>query len=234
MRTFLSIAKLVLLAGIVIALPVYVYFEYPEFFNQFRTMEGVNTFLDRYQIASFFAYLGLQILQIVISIIPGQFIQFAGGYAYGFWLGYLLAIVGVAIGTSIAFGLARVLGRDGVYLLFGQERITKFVNQLNSKKSFAIIFVIFVIPGLPKDLVTYAAGISRFGYKPFLLLSLIGRTPALMGTIMMGSMLNKESYAGLIALAVIALILCVFLLIKRHDLTSYVDRYYNKFMKYNQ
>ena len=84
MRTFLSIAKLLLLAGIVIALPIYVYFEYPEFLNQFRTMEGVNAFLDRYQTASLFVYLGLQIIQIIISIIPGQFIQFAGGYAYGF------------------------------------------------------------------------------------------------------------------------------------------------------
>lgn len=234
MRTFLSIAKLLLLAGIVIALPIYVYFEYPEFFNQFRTMEGVNAFLDRYQTASLFVYLGLQIIQIIISIIPGQFIQFAGGYAYGFWLGYLLAIAGVAIGTSVAFGLARVLGRDAVHLLFGEERITKFVNQLNSKKAFAILFVIFVIPGLPKDLVTYAAGISQFGYKPFLLLSLIGRTPALMGTIMMGSMLNEGSYFGLIALGAGALIVCIFLLIKRHDLTTYVDKYYNRFMKYNQ
>lgn len=234
MRTFLSIFKLLLLACIVIALPIYAYFEYPEFFAQFRTMEGVNDYLDRYHTASIFVYLGLQVVQIVISIIPGQFIQFAGGYAYGFWLGYLLAIAGIAAGTSIAFGLARVLGRDGVHLLFGEERITRFVNQLNSKRAFAILFVLFAIPGLPKDLVTYAAGVSHFGYKPFLLLSLIARTPALMGTIMMGSMLNKESYFGLIVLGIGAAILCIFLWIKRHKLTSYVDKMYNKFIKYNQ
>ncbi len=234
MRAFLSIFNLILLTGIVIALPLYVYFDYPDFFDQFRTMEGVNSFLMEYQAASFFVYLGLQVLQIVISIIPGQFIQFAGGYAFGFWVGYILSIVGIAIGTSIAFGLARVLGRGGVHLIFGEERISKFVRQLNSRKSFAILFVLFVVPGLPKDLVTYAAGVSHFGYKPFLVLSLVGRTPALMGTLMMGSMLNKGSYFGLIALAVGALILCIFLFIKRHDLTSYVDKYYNKFMKYNQ
>ncbi len=234
MRTFLSIVKLLILAGIVIALPVYAYFEYPAFFNQFRTMEGVNTYLEHYQTAGILVYFALQVVQIVISVIPGQFIQFAGGYAYGFWLGYLLAIAGIAVGTSIAFGLARVLGRDGVHLLFGEKRISKFVNQLNSKKAFAILFVLFAIPGLPKDLVTYAAGISQFGYKPFLLLSLIARTPALMGTIMMGSMLNKGSYFGLIALAIGAAILCVFLWFKRHDLTSYVDRMYSKFINYNQ
>lgn len=234
MRAFLSIFNLILLTGIVIALPVYVYFEYPDFFNQFRTMESVNSFLMEYQATSFFVYLGLQVLQIVLSIIPGQFIQFAGGYVFGFWVGYVLSIVGSAIGTSIAFGLARMLGRDGVHLIFGEERISKFVKQLNSRKAFAILFVLFLVPGLPKDLVTYAAGVSHFGYKPFLVLSLVGRTPALMGTLMMGSMLNKESYFGLIVLALGALIFCIILIIKRHDLTSYVDKYYNKFMKYNQ
>ncbi len=230
MRTFLSVFKLLLLTGIVVGLPIYAYLEYPEFLNQFRTMDGVNAFLDQYQTASIFVYLGLQVIQIVISVIPGQFIQFAGGYAYGFWLGYILSIIGIAAGTSIAFGLARVLGRDGVNLFFGQKKITKVVNQLNSRKAFAILFVLFAIPGLPKDIVTYAAGISQFGYKSFLLLSLVARTPALMGTMAMGSMLNRGSYFGLIVLVIAALILCIFLLIKRHDLTSYVDRMYCRFM----
>ncbi|HAF59786.1 MAG TPA: hypothetical protein DCK81_01385 [Clostridiales bacterium UBA9856] len=234
MTTFLSITKLLILVCIVVVLPIYIYFQYPEFFMQFRTLESINDYLSRYHTASIFVYLGLQIVQIVISIIPGQIVQFAGGYAYGFWLGYLLAISGIAIGTSIAFGLARVLGRDGVHLLFGEKRITKFVNQLNSKRAIAILLVLFAIPGFPKDLITYAAGISNFKYKPFLLLSLIGRTPALMGTILMGSMLNSESYLGLAIFGISAVILCIYLWIKRHELTSYVDKMYNKFINYNQ
>lgn len=230
MRILLSIVKLIILAGIVIILPIYMYMEYPDFFQQFSTMEGVNEFLDNYQTASIFVYLGLQVLQIVISIIPGQFIQFAGGYAFGFWLGYLFSIIGIGIGTSLAFGLARVLGREGVHLLFGEERISKFVRQLNSRKAFSILFVLFLVPGLPKDLVTYAAGISHFRYKSFLVLSLVARTPALMGTIMMGSMLNKESYTGLIILALIAVFFCVCLLVKRHTLTFYMDKFYCKFI----
>ncbi len=230
MRAFLSIIKLVALVVIVIALPVYVYLKYPDFLNQFTTMEGVNEFLDKYQAASIFVYLGLQVLQIVVSIIPGQFIQIAGGYAFGIWMGYLLSLVGIGLGSSVAFGLARVLGRDGVHLLFGEERISKFVKQLNSKRAFAILFVLFAVPGLPKDLVTYAAGISHFGFKPFLILSLVARTPALMGTLIMGSMLNKESYIGLIIFLILTAILCVFLYIYRHSLTSYVDKYYRRFI----
>ncbi|MDD2484081.1 MAG: VTT domain-containing protein, partial [Eubacteriales bacterium] len=137
MKTFISVLKLLLLTSITIGVPVYIYLRHPEFIEQFSTLKGVNDFLEKYQAASIFAYIGVQIAQVVISVIPGQFLQFAGGYAYGFWLGYLFAIIGIAIGSSIAFGLARVLGRDALHLLFGEERLTKFVTQLNSKRAFA-------------------------------------------------------------------------------------------------
>ena len=87
----------------------------------------------------------------------------------------------------ITFYLARLLGKDAMHLIFGEERIGKFIHHLNSKRAFAIILVLFLIPGFPKDLITYAAGVSEVKMKPFLLLSLVGRTPAMMGTVMMGS-----------------------------------------------
>lgn len=231
MKILLSFLKLLLLVIIIVVLPTYVYFVYPELIDQFRTMEGVNEYLNNYKAASIFVYIGLQVIQIIISVIPGQFIQFAGGYAYSFWLGYLFAMIGIAIGTVAAFYLARILGRDAIHVIFGEEKITKFVNQLNSKKGFAILVVLFLIPGLPKDLVTYAAGVSEFRLVPFLILSLVARTPALMGTIMMGSMLHKESYFGLITLSILAIILCVLCFIKRHQLTAYVDKIYMKYIR---
>ena len=84
-----------------------------------------------------------------------------------------------------------------MYLIFGEEKITKFIDQLNSKRAFAILFVLFLIPGLPKDLITYAAGLYHIKLKAFLILSLIARTPALMGTLIMGSMLYDRSYLAL-------------------------------------
>lgn len=217
--------------AIVIGIPIYIYLEYPEFIDQFRTMEGVNSFLARYKTIGVFVLIGLQVIQILLSVIPGQFIQFAAGYAYGFWFGYILAMIGIAIGTLITFYMARLLGKDAMHVIFGEARITKFVNQLNSKKAFAIILVLFLIPGLPKDLVTYAAGVSEFRFKPFLILSLAGRTPALMGTIMMGSMLHKGSYFGLIVLGIGAIVAFFICFIKRQQLTAYADYIYNKLMK---
>ncbi len=75
-----------------------------------------------------------------------------------------------------------------------------------------IVFILYLIPGLPKDVVSYAAGVSEMKFKPFILLSLTGRLPGMMGSIMIGSMWNKGEYFGMIALGVIAVaafVLCI-------------------------
>ena len=157
MRTFVSAVKLLLLLCIVIGVPVYVYFTYPELIDRFKSLDEINKMLIQYKTASIFIYIGLQVFQIIVSVLPGQALQFAAGYAYHFWLGFLYSIIGIAIGTVITFYLARLLGKDALHVIFGEERFTKFVHTLNTKRSFIVLFVIFLIPGIPKDLFTYAA-----------------------------------------------------------------------------
>ena len=232
MKLFLAILKLSLLIFIVAGLPMIVYFRFPEFFDHFKTMEGVNAYLEANKTMGMFVYLGLQIIQIVISIIPGQFIQVAGGFAFGFWISYLLSIAGIFLGSSIAFGLARTLGRGGVHLIFGEERMSRFISQLNSRKAFAIVFMVFLVPGLPKDLFTYAAGVSDFKYKPFMILALVARTPSLMVSLLAGAMINNESYIGVVVLVILTGLVFMGMSIKRKGLTTLVDKYYQKFNQY--
>lgn len=230
MRSVFSIVKLILLLTLVVGIPVAVYCLFPEFIQQFKTMNGANAFLSQYKTASVFIYIGLQIFQILVSVIPGQILQFAAGYAYTFMLGYVYSIIGIAIGTVCTFYLSRILGKDAMHLIFGEERITKFVNILNSKKAYVIIFVLYVIPGFPKDLITYAAGVSEIKLKPFLILALVGRTPALMATIMMGSMFKDGGYLGLVILVAIAIILCIVCFLNKDRLIDLADKAYDKMM----
>ena len=225
---FVSVLKLVILLGIVIGVPIYVYFSHPDLISRFNSLEEINNLLKQYKMASIFLYMGLQVFQIVVSIIPGQALQFAAGYAYHFWLGFLYSIIGVALGTVITFYLARFLGKDALHVIFGEQRFTKFVHTLNSKRSFIVLFVIFLIPGIPKDLFTYAAGVSEMRVGPFLLLSLVGRTPAMMCSILMGSMFYNGSYTGLIILGVAAIILFCAGIMKRDKLVKWTDRFYTR------
>lgn len=223
-----SVLKLLILLGIVIGVPVYVYFSNPDLISRFNSLEEINNLLKQYKTTSIFIYMGLQVFQIVVSIIPGQALQFAAGYAYHFWLGFIYSIIGVALGTVITFYLARFLGKDALHVIFGEEKFTKFVRTLNSKRSFIVLFVIFLIPGIPKDLFTYAAGVSEIRVVPFLLISLIGRTPAMMCSILMGSMFYNGSYNGLIILGVAATVLFFVGILKRDKLVKWTDRFYTR------
>lgn len=229
-RTVISVLKLLILLGIVIGVPVYVYYNYPVLVDRFRSLEEINKLLKQYKTASIFIYIGLQIFQIIVSVLPGQALQFAAGYAYHFWLGLLFSVIGVALGTVITFYLARLLGKDALHLIFGEERFSRFVHTLNSKRSFIVLFVIFLIPGIPKDLFTYAAGISEIRIIPFLLLSLIGRMPAMIGSILMGSMFYNGSYIGLIIMGAAAVALFVAGLINRNKMVKWTDHFYHRLM----
>lgn len=231
LRRIISVIQLAILAFLVLGIPLYVYFYHRELIDNFRNLDAINAFLHQYQTASIFAYIGLQIMQIIISVLPGQALQFAAGYAYAFWLGYLYSIIGVALGTTITFYLAKLLGKNAICVIFGEEKLNEFVELLNSKRAYTIMFVIFLIPGIPKDILTYAAGISATRLKPFLLLSLVGRTPAMMGSIMMGSMFNKGSYTGLIILASIAVIACIIGILKRKKILEWTDKAYYRIIR---
>lgn len=230
-RFVLTIIKFMILLLVVVAIPIYIAVYHADFISQFKSLEAVNAYLKQYETASIFIYIALQILQIVICILPGQALQFAAGYAYSFWLGYLYSIIGAALGAIITFYLARFLGRDALHLIFGEEKISKFIKHIDSKRGFIIVFVIFLVPGLPKDLLNYAAGVSDMKLKVFLLISLIARSPAMMCSIMIGSMFNKGSYLGIGILTGIAIVLCI-LGIKFHEkLTQFIDECYNKLIK---
>ena len=226
-----SILKLLILIGIVVGIPALLYQSDPDFIRQFKDLDAVNAYLDKYETASWFVYIGLQILQIIVSVIPGQMIQFAAGYAYVFWLAYLLSITGIALGTIATFYLARLLGKDAMHVIFGEEKITYFVNHLNSKKAYITLFILFVIPGFPKDLITYAAGVSEIRITPFLILNLIGRSPALLATILMGSMTRTGSYFGMVILTAAVTVVFLLCFIKRKKLIEMSDVIYARLLR---
>ena len=225
MKAF-TIAKFILFLMIIIGLPLYFYVYHHELIMSFKSVDDIKNYLEKYEMASSFVYIGLQILHVVISVIPAQPFHLASGYVFGFWQGYLLSMTGIALGTAVTFYLAKILGRDAMYLFFGEKKIVKRIDQMNSKRSFVILFVIFLIPGLPKDPIGYAVGLSRIKIWHYLIIALIGRTPGIMGTILLGSMIEDKSYVGIIIIATIASILFILGLAYGKRITSWIERKY--------
>ena len=222
--------KLVLLGVILIAIPAIIYFCHPEMIDYFKDMNLLKETLSQYKMMSIFIYIGAQIVQIIICIIPGNALQFAIGWLYGFWIGLLLSVIGAALGSAIVYYLARFLGHDAIHLLFGQRKVTEYIDKMNSPKGLIITFIIFLIPGTPKDLCSYVAGLSDIKLKPYLIVSLIARTPGMMGSLLIGQQVGEGSYIGAGIIAAVAVILFVLGIIFRKQVIDFCYKITDKLL----
>lgn len=230
-KTISAILKLLLLLLILVGLPLYIYFCQHQIIEQFSSLEQVEAFFAEYKTQSILVYLALQILQIIISIIPGQGLQFAAGYMYGFWMGYIWSLIGALAGTVVSYYLAKVLGHDAMHMIFGENKIQELLKTFNSKKAMILVFLFYLIPGLPKDICSYVAGLSEMKLKPFLIISLVGRSPAMMGSLLIGRLVDIGGYTGAIIIAAIAIVLFSLGVIMRKRLLLWIDMAYDKLMK---
>ena len=111
-----------------------------------------------------------------------------------------------------------------MHLFFGEEKITEYQRRLNSGRGLLIAFLIYLIPGVPKDLVSYAAGISEMRFRPFLLAATIGRSPAMLGSLLVGHFYGKQNYTAIIIITAAILLILLICFIKRDKLIEVLDR----------
>jgi len=174
-------------------------------FALFKDPQQMKERLSSYGILAPLIFIGLQILQVVIFIIPGEVPQIAGGYLFGILYGIILSTIGIAIGSALNFLLARLLGIPFVKLFLKQEQMDKISSLVSSHRSQLVVFFIFLIPGLPiKDILSYIAGLSPMKFFAFLLISMMGRLPGIIGSSIMGSAAAKKDWILLIVVFVIA------------------------------
>ena len=153
------------------------------------------------------AFVLIHLLQIIIAVLPGQFVLIAGGYVFGFTGGFLLNLVTVIAGSQLAFALARVGGRPLVEHLVPAGTLERWDGVA---ERHGVLFLIsgFLLPVIfPADVMNYIAGLSSMSSRKFLFASFLGRLPSLILMTLIGSHgleLSLEAWA-IIALVVIGL-----------------------------
>ncbi len=146
----------------------------------------------------------IQFVQVVIFVIPGEITQFAAGYVFGAWLGYLYSVAGIMLGSAFNFYFARVFGRPVLEKFIRPATLDKIDHALNNAKGKSAIFLLFLLPGLPKDAMSYAAGLSTMSLVEFVVISGLGRTPAMVLSILLGSQAYQKDYRRMVITAVAA------------------------------
>ena len=139
-------------------------------------------------------FIGLQIVQVVAAPVPGEVTGFVGGILFGPVWGVVYSTIGLTIGSWLAFMLARLLGRPLVERLVCAETIQRY-DYVMQHKGLLLAFLMFLIPGFPKDILCYVLGLGHMQQRDFLLVSASGR---LLGTVLltMGGTYFRDAHYG--------------------------------------
>ena len=156
--------------------------------------EAFRQWVDAHGIWGRLAFVGMVCLQVVVAMIPGEPLEIAAGYVFGNVEGLLLCLLGAVVGTIIIFLFTRFFGVKMVEAFVSREKLESVKFLHNPQKRNLLVFLLFFIPGTPKDVITYVIGITTMRLPTFLLLSSVGRIPSVVTSTIVGDALGTESY----------------------------------------
>ncbi len=193
----------------------------PPLLNAVRNKESFRLWIDAQGPWKYLIMVGIMTAQIIVALVPGAPVEMAAGYAFGLWGGVGLCLIGTAIGNAIVILLTRVFGMRMVRLFMDDDKILALTQRLTKEKKRMdlMIFLLFLIPGTPKDLMTYVAGLLPIPLSRYLILTSFARIPSMIGNALGGSMFGRQNYkAAMMTMAVVVLIsLIVFFVYRNHE-----------------
>lgn len=176
--------------------------------------EKLQSFVSENGVFAVPLYLLLQVLQVVVALIPGEALEIGAGAAFGWFWGLILAEIGVALGTVIIFVVARKAGRRFVDAIVGGKKLKVFDKLNTHPRRDSVIFLVFLVPALPKDLLTYAAAFFDISMWKFILMTAIARIPSIITSTLAADFLIEGNYLAAALIFVLtgaAAIICFFL-----------------------
>lgn len=160
------------------------------------------------------SFIAMVFFQVIVAIIPGEPLEICAGYAFGTLEGTILSLIGIALGSAAVFALVRTLGVKLVEVFFSVEKIRSMRFLRESRKRNTLAFIIMLIPGTPKDLISYFAGLTDMKLSEWLIITTVARIPSVVTSTIGGSALAEQNYlSAVIVFAVTAVISIIGILI---------------------
>ncbi len=190
--------------------------------TRFSNTDAIKAWVDANFALAIVVMIFVCAVQVVIAFIPGELVEIAVGYAFGGWLGAAICIIGTTLGSVIAILLARRFGRRLVESLYPREKIDALPIINVPKKRNAMTFLLFLIPGTPKDLLTYVIGMTNMSIPLYITLTTVARFPSVIVSTLGGGALGDNEFLQAIVIFVIAAVisglgyLCYLAIQKKH------------------
>jgi uncharacterized membrane protein YdjX (TVP38/TMEM64 family) len=225
----------ILIAALVICLFVslgYVYRQYfwekiIYFYDLFTDREKIKTFVASFGHGAPIVFIIVQILQVLFAPFPGEATGFIGGFLFGAAKGFLYSSIGLTAGSWINFTIGRFLGKRFVRKLIPERQMDR-LDKIVKRQGIIVLFILFIIPGFPKDYLCLFLGLSTLPLKIFLVLTGIGRMPGTLMLSLQGSYIFEQKY-GLVAVLMGLCLIVIFLAYRyREPLYGWLEKFNEK------
>lgn len=159
-----------------------------------REPERFRAWVDSSGFVSRVIFVGMVVFQLIIALIPGEPLEMGAGYAFGAWEGTILCIIGCVIGSALVFLFVRRFGVKLVEVFFPREKIRSLRFLQDSRRLNLLTFIVFFIPGTPKDLLSYFIGLTDMKLGTWLLITAVARIPSIVTSTVTGDALGLKDY----------------------------------------
>lgn len=209
LRLIKRVGSVVACAAIAAAF-IFVYWKYgKELYALLCDAENMRTFFARFNGFDKWIFVAIRAAQTVVKLIPAEPLEIGSGVLYGTWGGMLLCLLGTELGSLIIILLTKLFGRRLVNLFVPIEKLDSLSFLKNEKNVFRTLFLIYLIPGTPKDILTYAAALTNIDMKRFLLITSIARIPSIVSSTWCGNQIVGRNFKLAIIIFVVTAVLSI-------------------------
>ncbi len=145
-----------------------------------QNLDKLQAFVAEHWFLGTLIFIAICMIQVIVALIPGEAVEIAAGVIFGSWWGTVVCLIGITLGSCVVILLVRRFGRSFVESLYPRDKIDSLPILNNPKKRNAMIFLLFFIPGTPKDLITYIIGLTEVSIPMYILLTTVARIPSIL------------------------------------------------------
>ncbi len=202
-----AVVAIALIAAVVAVIACWKYL--PGAYAWLANPDAVRAFVAEHAVLSRLVLVGINVVQVLLAFLPGEPVELASGYAFGLIEGTALCLAAAAVASSLIYWGVRRWGRRLVGKFFDRSMLDRYEWLRNTRKLELIMLVVFLIPGTPKDFLTYFAGLTRLRFPVVLAIATFGRLPSIVTSTVAAAAFGAGEYGAAIIAVVAAGVLIV-------------------------
>ncbi len=181
---------------ILLGITTYIYIRYGRMlWTFFSDIDNLKAWINRFGSYGNIAFIAIRSLQTVVKIIPAEPLEIGSGLAFGIWGGMFSCLLGNIIGSLVILFLTRKFGTKVINLFFKENKLNSMAFLRNKQKRRLLLLIIYLIPGTPKDGITYFVGLTDINLVEFMIMTSFARIPSILSSTICGALLGEKNFA---------------------------------------